>query len=109
MHIVFFRLWQVPYYWLGIKAYDFVSGRRVLKNSFYISKEQALERFPMLKKDSLKGALIYYDGSFLLNFLPAGFFLKFCPVFVTPGCLFSTFLLSVYYTQKCFICELLEM
>lgn len=57
-----YKLWQIPYYWLGIKAYDFVSGKRVLKNSFYISKEQALERFPMLTKESLKGALIYYDG-----------------------------------------------
>uniref|UniRef100_F1KVF7 Glycerol-3-phosphate dehydrogenase n=1 Tax=Ascaris suum TaxID=6253 RepID=F1KVF7_ASCSU len=57
-----YKLWQVPYYWLGIKAYDFVSGKRVLKSSYYINKEQALERFPMLKKESLKGALIYYDG-----------------------------------------------
>ncbi|CAD6190938.1 unnamed protein product [Caenorhabditis auriculariae] len=57
-----YKLWQIPYYWSGIKAYDFVSGKRVLKNSFYISKEQALERFPMLKNESLKGALIYYDG-----------------------------------------------
>ncbi|KAF1768282.1 hypothetical protein GCK72_000094 [Caenorhabditis remanei] len=39
-----------------------VSGKRVLKNSFFISKSQALERFPMLKNESLKGALIYYDG-----------------------------------------------
>lgn len=45
--------------------YDFVSGKRVLKNSFYISKEKTLERFPMLKKESLKGALVYYDGIFL--------------------------------------------
>lgn len=47
--------------------YDFVSGKRVLKNSFYISKEQTLERFPMLKKEALKGALIYYDGLFYLK------------------------------------------
>ncbi|VDM38703.1 unnamed protein product [Toxocara canis] len=57
-----YKLWQVPYYWFGIKAYDFVSGKRVLKSSYYINKEQAMERFPMLKKESLKGALIYYDG-----------------------------------------------
>ncbi|KIH50133.1 FAD dependent oxidoreductase, partial [Ancylostoma duodenale] len=57
------RLWQVPYYWAGIKAYDFVSGKRVLKNSFYINKSKAMERFPMLKSESLKGALIYYDGT----------------------------------------------
>ncbi|KAK0425857.1 hypothetical protein QR680_009430 [Steinernema hermaphroditum] len=57
-----YKWWQVPYYWAGIKMYDFVSGKRVLKHSFYINKEKALERFPMLKKESLKGALIYYDG-----------------------------------------------
>ena len=39
-----YKLWQVPYYWVGIKAYDFVSGKRVLKSSFYINKEKALER-----------------------------------------------------------------
>ncbi|EYC19247.1 hypothetical protein Y032_0025g1266 [Ancylostoma ceylanicum] len=59
-----FKLWQVPYYWIGIKAYDIVSGKRILRNSFFISKAKALERIPMLKSDSLKGALIYYDGTF---------------------------------------------
>uniref|UniRef100_A0A914X3R6 Glycerol-3-phosphate dehydrogenase n=1 Tax=Plectus sambesii TaxID=2011161 RepID=A0A914X3R6_9BILA len=57
-----YKWWQIPYYWFGIKAYDFVSGKRVLKSSFYIDKAKALERFPMLKKESLCGALIYYDG-----------------------------------------------
>uniref|UniRef100_A0A914M0U5 Glycerol-3-phosphate dehydrogenase n=1 Tax=Meloidogyne incognita TaxID=6306 RepID=A0A914M0U5_MELIC len=57
-----YKLWQVPYYWFGIKMYDWVSGKRLLKNSYFINKEKALERFPMLKKESLKGALIYFDG-----------------------------------------------
>ncbi|VDN22270.1 unnamed protein product [Gongylonema pulchrum] len=57
-----YKLWQVPYYWFGIKAYDLVSGRRVLKKSYYINKTHALELFPMLRKESLVGALIYYDG-----------------------------------------------
>uniref|UniRef100_A0AC35TFS5 Glycerol-3-phosphate dehydrogenase n=1 Tax=Rhabditophanes sp. KR3021 TaxID=114890 RepID=A0AC35TFS5_9BILA len=60
--IPIYTWWQVPYFWIGIKMYDYVSGKRVLKNSFYISKSEALERFPLLKSDSLKGALIYYDG-----------------------------------------------
>lgn len=56
--------------------YDFVSGKRVLKNSFFINKEKTLERFPMLKKESLKGALVYYDGFFLnYNSLKAWFLL----------------------------------
>ncbi|KAI6195380.1 Glycerol-3-phosphate dehydrogenase [Aphelenchoides besseyi] len=58
-----YKLWQVPYYWFGIKAYDFVSGRRILKHSYFIGKEASLERFPMLRKERLKGSLVYYDGA----------------------------------------------
>jgi len=54
--------WQIPYYWVGIKAYDVVAGRQLLKSSYFIGKEKSLEKFPMLKKDSLKGAIVYYDG-----------------------------------------------
>ncbi len=56
------RYWQVPYYWAGIKAYDLVAGRQTLSSSYFISKSRALELFPMLKKDQLVGALVYYDG-----------------------------------------------
>ena len=47
---------------MGIKAYDIVAGGQLLKPSYFISKNTALELFPMLKKDSLKGAIVYYDG-----------------------------------------------
>lgn len=57
-----YKLWQLPYYWVGIKAYDFVAGSQLLKPSYVISKSRALELFPMLKKDSLVGAIVYYDG-----------------------------------------------
>jgi len=57
-----YKLWQIPYYWAGIKAYDIVAGSQLLKPSYYISKSKALELFPMLKKDALVGALVYYDG-----------------------------------------------
>ncbi len=49
---------------MGIKAYDLVSGRQILKPSYLLSKSKALELFPMLKKDKLKAALVYYDGTF---------------------------------------------
>ncbi|XP_055383462.1 glycerol-3-phosphate dehydrogenase, mitochondrial [Condylostylus longicornis] len=54
--------WQVPYYWVGIKAYDFVAGDANVKSSYYLSKQDALELYPMLKKDKLCGAIVYYDG-----------------------------------------------
>lgn len=39
-----------------------VSGRQLLRWSYIISKTKALELFPMLKKDKLVGAIVYYDG-----------------------------------------------
>nr|KAG5714785.1 hypothetical protein BaRGS_000273 [Batillaria attramentaria] len=57
-----YKWWQLPYFWAGIKMYDVVAGRQVLKPSYLLSKSKALELFPMLKKDRLVGALVYYDG-----------------------------------------------
>jgi len=54
--------WQLPYFWVGIKAYDIVAGSKCIKSSYAISKSKALELFPMLKKDKLVGAIVYYDG-----------------------------------------------
>ncbi|KAK8747350.1 hypothetical protein OTU49_016768, partial [Cherax quadricarinatus] len=57
-----YKWWQLPYYWVGIKMYDLVAGSKCIKSSYAISKARALEVFPMLKKDRLVGAIVYYDG-----------------------------------------------
>lgn len=57
-----YKWWQLPYYWVGIKAYDLVAGSQCLKSSYVLSKSKALELFPMLQKDRLVGAIVYYDG-----------------------------------------------
>ncbi|KAM3917564.1 glycerol-3-phosphate dehydrogenase, mitochondrial [Leptodactylus fuscus] len=57
-----YKWWQMPYYWVGIKAYDLVAGSQCLKTSYVLSKSKALELFPMLQKDRLVGAIVYYDG-----------------------------------------------
>ncbi|KAJ8282389.1 hypothetical protein COCON_G00049080 [Conger conger] len=57
-----YKWWQLPYYWAGIKMYDLVAGGQCLKSSYVLSKSKALELFPMLKKDKLVGAIVYYDG-----------------------------------------------
>ncbi|KAJ8983687.1 hypothetical protein NQ317_003476 [Molorchus minor] len=54
--------WQVPYYWFGIKMYDLVAGSKTLKPSYFLSKKNALELFPMLRGDKLCGGIVYYDG-----------------------------------------------
>nr|XP_015813558.2 glycerol-3-phosphate dehydrogenase, mitochondrial isoform X1 [Nothobranchius furzeri] len=57
-----YKWWQLPYYWAGIKMYDLVAGIQCLKSSYVLTKSKALEYFPMLKKDKLVGAIVYYDG-----------------------------------------------
>ncbi|KAM7153870.1 glycerol-3-phosphate dehydrogenase, mitochondrial isoform 2-T4 [Macrochelys suwanniensis] len=57
-----YKWWQLPYYWVGIKLYDLVAGSQCLKSSYVLSKSRALELFPMLQKDRLVGAIVYYDG-----------------------------------------------
>ncbi|XP_058475749.1 glycerol-3-phosphate dehydrogenase, mitochondrial isoform X1 [Solea solea] len=57
-----YKWWQLPYYWAGIKMYDLVAGIHCLKSSYVLGKNKALELFPMLKKDKLVGAIVYYDG-----------------------------------------------
>lgn len=42
--------------------YDLVAGSKCLKTSYVLSKEKAIELFPMLRKDKLCGAIVYYDG-----------------------------------------------
>lgn len=46
---------MIPYYWAGSKAYDFLSGRKALTHSYYISRKKALESFPTLRSDGLAG------------------------------------------------------
>ncbi len=45
-------------------AYDIIAGTNGLSRSYYMNKKKALEAFPTLKKDNLKGAIVYYDGVF---------------------------------------------
>lgn len=60
--IPIYKWYMVPYFWAGSKFYDLLAGSKGLENSYFLSKSKALEAFPMLKKDSLVGAMIYYDG-----------------------------------------------
>ncbi|ROT35229.1 glycerol-3-phosphate dehydrogenase [Sodiomyces alkalinus F11] len=54
--------WQAPYFWAGTKAYDLLAGSQGLESSYYLTRRKALDAFPLLKKENLKGALVYYDG-----------------------------------------------
>ncbi|KKZ68662.1 glycerol-3-phosphate dehydrogenase [[Emmonsia] crescens] len=57
------KWWQLPYFWAGTKFYDFLAGSEGIESSYFLTKSKALDAFPMLKKDNLFGALVYYDGA----------------------------------------------
>lgn len=57
-----YKWYKVPYYWVGSKVYDMLSGECGLESSYFITRGKALETFPMLRKDDLVGAIVYYDG-----------------------------------------------
>jgi glycerol-3-phosphate dehydrogenase len=57
------KWWEVPYFWMGTKAYDFLAGSEGIESSYFLTRSKALEAFPMLKKENIFGALVYYDGA----------------------------------------------
>ncbi|KAF8443162.1 DAO-domain-containing protein [Boletus edulis BED1] len=57
-----YKYWQVPYYYAGCKMYDVLAGKENMESSYLMSKGKALEMFPMLKREGLVGAVVYYDG-----------------------------------------------
>lgn len=58
-----YKWWQLPYFWIGVKAYDFLAGKQNLESSYLLTKSKALEAFPQLNPEKVKGAVVYYDGS----------------------------------------------
>jgi glycerol-3-phosphate dehydrogenase len=55
---------QVPYFMTGLKLYDWLAGKSNLQASRFVDSNEALNRFPMLKKEGLRGGIVYYDGQF---------------------------------------------
>ncbi|KAI9891904.1 MAG: mitochondrial glycerol-3-phosphate dehydrogenase [Vezdaea aestivalis] len=57
------KWYKAPYYWAGTKFYDLLAGAENIESSYFLTKSKALDAFPMLKRDDLFGALVYYDGA----------------------------------------------
>ncbi|KAK2593888.1 mitochondrial glycerol-3-phosphate dehydrogenase [Conoideocrella luteorostrata] len=53
---------QAPYMWVGCKMYDLLAGSQGLESSYLLSRSKAIDSFPLLRRDNLVGALVYYDG-----------------------------------------------
>ena len=56
--------WEAPFYGLGLKLYNILSGQYGFGPSQILSREETLRRLPTINPQGLRGGVIYYDGQF---------------------------------------------
>src|SRR5579862_5772630 len=56
--------WEGPFYGIGLKVYQVLSGKYGFGPSQFISKEETLKRLPNVNPEGLQGGVVYYDGQF---------------------------------------------
>jgi len=56
--------WGSTFYTIGLKVYDMMAGKLGLGPSENISKAETLKLIPTVKKEGLRGGVIYQDGQF---------------------------------------------
>lgn len=59
-----FSAWERMYFGIGMKAYDAIAGKASIFPSRILSRKEALDRLPALRRDGLAGAVSYADGQF---------------------------------------------
>lgn len=71
-HIVKNQSFVIPIYnqidkWkyiVGLKLYDWISGKLSLGSSVFVSRKKTLEKMPGIKTKGLLGGVLYHDGQF---------------------------------------------
>jgi glycerol-3-phosphate dehydrogenase len=56
--------WASPFYGLGLKVYNALSGKYRFGPSRILSREETAERLPTIRREGLRGGVVYYDGQF---------------------------------------------
>lgn len=59
-----YKWWEGPYYGLGLKVYDWMSGSLGLGSSEFLNTEEVLQKTPTLDPSGLRGGVLYHDGQF---------------------------------------------
>lgn len=55
---------KLPYYYIGLLIYDWISGKKSLGRSKYLPVKETVDYFPHIKKERLVGSISYFDGQF---------------------------------------------
>lgn len=65
--MIFFPVYQtymIPYYWIGIKIYDYMFDTASLGSYTFTSKAKNIKRFLVVEKENLKERVYYFDSQF---------------------------------------------
>eukprot|EP00667_Euglena_gracilis_P005050 EG_transcript_5076 len=57
-----YNWWDVPRCWIGLQLYDLIASSQALGKCYYVGPDEAVRRYPLLKREGLKGAVVYCDG-----------------------------------------------
>ncbi len=55
---------SLPYYGMGLKLYEQLSGKLSFGRSEMLSRKTTLEKLPGVKSEGLRGGILYHDGQF---------------------------------------------
>tara|TARA_R110002049_G_scaffold182485_2_gene350319 strand:- start:50093 stop:51682 length:1590 start_codon:yes stop_codon:yes gene_type:complete len=58
------NLWQRFFYGIGLKVYDFLAAGNNFGRSHSVSTDDAVRVLPGLRRDGIRGGVIYHDGQF---------------------------------------------
>ena len=59
-----YNFWDRLKYTVGLKLYDWISGKLTLGSSIFISRKKTLQALPGIKSKGLLGGVLYHDGQF---------------------------------------------
>lgn len=62
--IPIYNQWDKLKYTVGLKVYDWISGKLTLGSSIFISRKKTIASLPGVKTDGLLGGVLYHDGQF---------------------------------------------
>ena len=59
-----YKLWETPFYGIGLKVYDALAGQAGLGPTEFLSRGETLKCLPTLQPSGLKGGVKYWDAQF---------------------------------------------
>ena len=59
-----YRLWETPFYGIGLKMYDALAGKAGLGATEFLGRDHTLACLPTARTEGLKGGVKYWDGQF---------------------------------------------